>query len=46
MMEKSQCNAWKTHYKEEENIKSLAMYPPKKYPIPNQDKKIIGLKKD
>ena len=27
------------------NIKSLAMYPQRKYPIPNQDKNTLGLQK-
>ena len=28
------------------NIKPLATLPPRKYPIPNQDKNTLGLKKD
>ena len=45
MKNKRKCNARKTHYKNKRNIKSLAVSPPRKDPIPNQDKNTLGLQR-
>ena len=39
------CNSRKTHSKEEENLKSLALSSLRKDPITNQDKQIMRLNK-